>query len=137
MKTVCNLDLRVHSEYLLAQDNALKSWEPTTKWEAKLKEITWASGDDHPRFRHEKWRQVFEKQVESTPLTIQAADPLFSLPLGEESVKFTYWLSREAILNRYHSQSQFAVLEGEQLLVSHRQMFSLYLIDQLILWLGH
>ncbi|KAK3167943.1 hypothetical protein OEA41_004389 [Lepraria neglecta] len=96
--------------------NAPKSWEPTTKWEAKLKEITWASGDDHPRFRHEKWRQVFEKQLESTPLTIQAADPLFSLPLGEESVKFTHWLSREAILDRYHSQSQFAVLEGEQLL---------------------
>ena len=70
-------------EDLLAQDNAVKSWEPTTKWEAKLKGITWASGDDHPRFRHEKWRQVFEKQLlESTPLTIQAADPLFSLPLG-------------------------------------------------------
>ncbi|KAI4103696.1 MAG: hypothetical protein L6R37_003702 [Teloschistes peruensis] len=61
--------------------------------------------------------QVFDKQLSSTPFTIQAADPLFSLPLGENSTEFTYWLSPQAIWERLHSLSQIAVLEGEELAV--------------------
>ena len=103
------------------QDNAPESWVPTTKWESKLKDMTWASGNDNPRFRHSQWREVFDKQLESTPLTIQSADPLFSLPIGEEIVEFTHWLSPDAVWDRFHTLSQFAVLEGQQLLVSSEQ----------------
>lgn len=95
--------------------NAPLSWKPTTEWEGKLKSITWSFGNEDVRFRHEQWRKVFEKQLESTPFSIQAADPLFSLPLGEDSVEFTEWLSPEAIWDRYHTLSQFAVLEGKEL----------------------
>ncbi|KAL9067211.1 MAG: hypothetical protein Q9161_007011 [Pseudevernia consocians] len=73
------------------------SWKPATGWEGKLKDITWSSGNEDVRFRHEQWRTVFEKQLESTPFSIQSADPLFSLPLGEEYVEFTQWLSPDAI----------------------------------------
>ncbi|KAL8634094.1 hypothetical protein Q9189_000013, partial [Teloschistes chrysophthalmus] len=98
-----------------SQNNAPKSWEPRTAWEAKMKDIIWSYDDQHPRFRHEEWRQVFDKQLSSTPFTIQAADPLFSLPLGEDSTEFTCWLSPQAIWDRFHSLSQIAVLEGEEL----------------------
>ncbi|KAL8807515.1 MAG: hypothetical protein Q9182_000680 [Xanthomendoza sp. 2 TL-2023] len=96
-------------------DNAPKSWEPRTKWEATLKDIMWSYDDQQPRFRHEAWRKVFEKQLSSTPFTIQAADPLFSLPIGEDAVDFTHWLSPEVIWERFRSLSQIAVLEGEDL----------------------
>jgi len=43
---------------------------------------------------------------------------MFSLPLGAGSVKFTHWLSREAVWERYHNLSQFAVIEGEEVAVS-------------------
>ncbi|KAL8954050.1 MAG: hypothetical protein Q9222_000107 [Ikaeria aurantiellina] len=95
--------------------NAPKSWEPRTAWEAKLKDIMWTYDDQHPRFRHESWRKVFDKQLSSTPFTIQAADPLFSLPVGEDSVDFTHWMHPEAIWERYRSLSQIAVLEGDEL----------------------
>ncbi|MCJ1461325.1 hypothetical protein MMC28_011707 [Mycoblastus sanguinarius] len=98
--------------------NAPRSWTPTTEWEAKMKDITWSFGNNVARLRHEKWKEVFEKQLKSTPFSIQAANPLFSLPLGEESVTFTHRLSREAIWERYQTLSQFAVLEGEELAVS-------------------
>ncbi|KAL8767446.1 MAG: hypothetical protein Q9209_006032 [Squamulea sp. 1 TL-2023] len=97
--------------------NAPKSWEPTTKWEATLKEIMWSYDDQHPRFRHESWRKVFDKQLSSTPFTIQAAVPLFSLPLGEASVEFTHWVHPDAIWERFRSLSQIAVLEKEELAV--------------------
>lgn len=84
-----------------------------------MKEFVWSCDDQHPRFRHERWRQVFEKQVSSTPFTIQAADPLFSLPLGDDSDEFVYWLRPEAIWDRFRSLSQIAVLEGEKLAVGH------------------
>ncbi len=83
-----------------------------------MKDITWSFDDSQPRFRHEKWRQPFEKQLSSTPFTIQSADPLFSLPLGEASEKFVYWLTPQAIWDRYRSLSQISVLEGEELAVS-------------------
>ncbi|KAL8821571.1 MAG: hypothetical protein Q9223_000415 [Gallowayella weberi] len=98
------------------EDNAPKFWEPRTKWEATLKDIMWSYDDRQPRFRHEAWRKVFEKQLSSTPFTIQAADPLFSLPIGEDSIDFTHWLSPETIWERFRSLSQIAVLEHEELL---------------------
>ena len=83
-----------------------------------MKDIMWSFDDQHPRFRHESWREVFDKQLSSNPFTIQSTDPLFSLPLGEDSVNFTYWLTTEAVWERFHSLSQIAVLEGEELQVS-------------------
>lgn len=99
-------------------DNAPKSWNPSTAWEAKLKATTWRFDDQHPRFRHEQWKKVFDQQLSSTPFTIQAADPLFSLPLGEESVKFSYWMSKDAIWKRYSTLSQIAVLSPAEKEVS-------------------
>lgn len=101
------------------QDNAPKSWEPRTTWEAAMKDIIWSYDDKYPRFRHEQWRQVFDKQLSSNPFTIQVADPLFSLPLGENSVDFVYWLRPQAIWYRFRSLSQIAVLEGRELSVSY------------------
>ena len=83
-----------------------------------MKDIIWSFNDDAPRFRHERWREVFDSQVNSTPFTIQAADPLFSLPLGEDSCEFTYWLTKDNIWKRFHTLSHIAVLEGDQLGVS-------------------
>lgn len=80
-----------------------------------MKATMWSHNDDQPRFRHEKWRQVFERQVSSSPFTIQTAYPLFSLPLGETSVDIVDWLSPEAIWDRFRSLSQIAVLKGEEL----------------------
>ena len=99
-------------------DNAPLSWTPTTGWEAKLKEIIWSYDDKTPRFRHEVWRKVFDEQLKSSPFTIQSADPLFSLPLGEESEKFVVWLDKDAIWERFHTISHIAVLEGNELEVS-------------------
>ena len=97
------------------------SWNASTAWEAKVKAITWRLDDQQPRFRHEQWKLVFEKQLSSTPFTIQAADPLFSLPLGEEAVKFTYWMSKDAIWKRYSTLSQIAVLSPAEKEVSTPQ----------------
>ncbi|KAL8737353.1 MAG: hypothetical protein Q9181_001770 [Wetmoreana brouardii] len=104
--------------------DAVVAAQPRTTWEATLKEIMWSYDDDHPRFRHEKWRQVFDKQLSSTPFTIQVADPLFSLPLGEDSVEFTCWMRPEAIWDRYRSLSQIAILEGEELACVKEKVFA-------------
>lgn len=80
--------------------------------------------DNSPRFRHEAWRKVFDDQLRTTPFTIQSADPLFSLPLGEESEKFTHWLNRDDVWERFHTLSQIAVLEGEELEVSCGKQYS-------------
>ena len=101
------------------QDNAPKAWSPTTDWEGKMKDIMWSFDDTQPRFRHEKWREVFDSQLSSTPFSIQSADPMFSLPLGENSEKFTYWLTPEAVWDRFRSLSQISVLTGQELAVQH------------------
>jgi hypothetical protein len=78
----------------------------------------WSGEDLSPRFRNQQWQKVFEDQLESTPATIQAADPLFSLPLGKESVEWSTWLTKEGVWDRFHTISHVAVLEGEELEVS-------------------
>jgi len=91
----------------------------STAWEAKLRDLIWSFDDNQPRFRHEKWRAIFDDQIESTPLTITMfANPMFALPLGEHEVKWTQWLTKDAVWQRFSTLSQIAVLEGEELEVS-------------------
>lgn len=102
---------------LTISDNGAKSWQTTTHWEQKLKEIVAETDDSHPRFRHMKWKDVFEKQLDSTPFqtlkdTFTHRFPTFSLPLGEETVKWTaMWLRDEAIWDRFATLSQIANLD--------------------------
>lgn len=112
---------------ILNVDNAPKSWTTATHWESKIRDITWSFDDNHSRFRHERWREVFDNQLSKTPLSIQAADPLFSLPIGEDFVKFSIWLSRDAIWERYQTLSQISNLEAEQ-----REVINLKVLDLVV-----
>lgn len=40
--------------------------------------------------------------------------PKFSVPLGQDSVSWTVWLTEDALWNRFNTLSQIAVLEGEK-----------------------
>lgn len=80
-----------------------------------MREVTWSVEDEHPRFRHEKWREIFDNQLSTNPLSILTAQPLFSLPIGEDSVKWSIWLSRDDIWQRFHTLSQISNLKGQQL----------------------
>ncbi|OAG45414.1 hypothetical protein AYO21_00048 [Fonsecaea monophora] len=95
--------------------NSPKSWTIHPGWEQAMRDVIWTFEDGSPRFRHEKWRQVFEDQTASNPLSATFANPLFGLPLGEGSVEFTSWLSKEDIWARLRTLSQLAILEGEEL----------------------
>jgi hypothetical protein len=101
-------------------DNKPASWQATTKWEQKLNDWIYSiAHDGHPRFRDEKWQAVFESQIEPTPIhtivhTLTGNMPKFSLPLGEESVKWTVWLDKEALWKRINTLSQVAVLQGKE-----------------------
>ncbi|KAI3320091.1 S-adenosyl-L-methionine-dependent methyltransferase [Xylariaceae sp. AK1471] len=99
--------------------NKPRSWPATTKWEQKLNDFVLKFDDGLPRFRHHKWQEVFEKQPPSNPVqvirdTFTDHLPRFSLPLGENSVKWTIWLSEEALWARMNTLSQIAILQGEE-----------------------
>ena len=96
-------------------DNAPKSWTVHPGWEKPVKDLIWTFDDSSPRFRHEKWRDVFDEQNASNPLMLHFADPLFGLPIGEDAVGFTQWLTEEEVWGRLRTLSQLAVLEGEEL----------------------
>ncbi|KAI1078290.1 S-adenosyl-L-methionine-dependent methyltransferase [Whalleya microplaca] len=94
------------------------AWEGSTKWEQKLNDFVHSLDDGLPRFRHLKWREVFEQQMPTSPVqvikdTLFDHMPKFSLPLGEHSMKWTVWLSEEALWSRFNTLSQVATLKGE------------------------
>ena len=104
---------------MIFEDNGAESWKTTTKWEQKLKEIVAGLEDGHPRFRHLKWREVFERQQDTTPLqalkdTFTQNLPRFSLPIGEEDVKWTVYLKDEDVWSRYSTLSQIANQTGSR-----------------------
>ncbi|KAK5107831.1 hypothetical protein LTR62_000645 [Meristemomyces frigidus] len=95
--------------------NAPREREATTPWEQKMQDLTWTFQDSEARFRHQKWKKVFEDQSKSTPLSlIWAKDQLFALPLGEHREPFEIWLGKEAVWERYATISHIAVLKGEE-----------------------
>lgn len=100
-------------------DNKPASWPASTAWEQQLNDLVFSLPEDgHPRFRHEKWQDVFAGQMQSGPLqvfrqTLTGHLPRFSLPLGEDKVAWTVWLQPEALWSRLRTLSQVAVLKGE------------------------
>ncbi|KIX06933.1 uncharacterized protein Z518_04909 [Rhinocladiella mackenziei CBS 650.93] len=114
----CALDLDSHRPGPQAHqeptDNSPRSWKIYPGWESVMRDVVWTLDDNMPRFRHEKWRQVFDDRTESDPLSPQFADSLFKLPLGESEVEFEAWLSKDAVWSRLRTPSQLAILEGEE-----------------------
>jgi hypothetical protein len=105
-------------------DNSPLSYTAAKPWLSTLRDHLFSLdnviNDHEPRFRHEKWRNVFENQVSSTPITaafVGGTNSLFSLPLGEDEVKWTVWLEKEALWKRLRTLSHVALLEGERLTV--------------------
>ncbi|KAI9792885.1 MAG: hypothetical protein M1833_000997 [Piccolia ochrophora] len=97
--------------------NQPRGWKTTTDWEQKLKDIIWSLDDGMPRFRHEKYKQCFENQA--------LMDPLFSLPLGEESIPWVSWLTPEGVWDRFSTLSQIALLEHGRKTSLKQQVFDL------------
>ncbi|PHH86284.1 hypothetical protein CDD83_10465 [Cordyceps sp. RAO-2017] len=86
--------------------NQPMKWSPSTQWEGKLKQLVLElAPDGPPRFRDDKWWQVFERQS-------RADKPLFSTPIGQEKVAFEVWLSKERLWDRIDTLSQVATLQG-------------------------
>jgi len=107
-------------------DNAPRAHKASSSWEAKLHDLIWSYDDDQPRFRHEKWRRVFDEQIESNPAAVAVSTtPLFALPIGEHVHEWTVWLSKEDVWKRYSTLSQIAILKGEEREVSSFSFLSL------------
>ena len=97
----------------------MRGWETSSNWEQKLKDLVAELEDGHPRFRHMRWKQVFAQQLDSTPLqalknTFSHHMPKFSLPLGEETIKWTVWIDDEAVWLRFSTLSQIANQDEEK-----------------------
>ena len=101
-------------------DNKPAAWAATTAWEQKLNELIYGLGaDGSPRFRDAKWQDVFARQPERTPFevirdTLKGDLPRFSLPIGEDRVSWTAWLSPDDLWRRFSTLSQVAVLQGRE-----------------------
>ncbi|RFU78044.1 hypothetical protein TARUN_4200 [Trichoderma arundinaceum] len=87
--------------------NKPASWSAGSKWEQLLNERIFTLPDfGPPRFRHNNWPQVFDRQAKSDK-------PLFSTPIGEEKLRWTVWLEKAAVWNRVHTLSHVFTLQGE------------------------
>lgn len=103
------------------KDNKPISWTAATAWAAHLN--AWIHGlsarDGNKRFRDMEWQGVFDAQLKTTPLqvlrdTLAGRLPRFSVPLGQDSVGWTHWLSEAALWARINTLSHVAVLEGAE-----------------------
>lgn len=88
-------------------DNKPASWPAGSVWEQTLNAQIFTLPDfGPPRFRHNNWPRVFDRQAE-------VAKPLFSTPIGEEKLPWTVWLEKTAVWNRINTLSHVFALESE------------------------
>ncbi|KAM6539371.1 hypothetical protein FALCPG4_001178 [Fusarium falciforme] len=88
--------------------NRPESWPPSTQWEHELSELNFnEKADKEPRFRHLLWKKVFERQA-------QAESPFFTTPIETQKIKWSVWLTPEALWDRVNTLSWNAIREGEE-----------------------
>lgn len=70
------------------------------------------------------WQEVFDAQLKTSPQQAQRSDTVaagqFSVPLGQESVGWSHWLSEAALWARVNTLSHVAVLEGAERALGER-----------------
>jgi hypothetical protein len=92
----------------MALDNQPESWPAPTGWEKELLDLNFnEKADNEPRFRHQVWMQVFERQA-------KAEKPFFSTPIETDKVPWSVWLTPEALWDRFNTLSWNALREGEE-----------------------
>ncbi|CZT09742.1 hypothetical protein WAI453_007001 [Rhynchosporium graminicola] len=109
--------------------NAQKDDPATTKWEQMMKEFVAHQKDGVYRFRDMKWKEAFDQQQDTNPLEtlkdiVTQNLPSFSLPLGEEHIKWTVWLSDENVWARYCTLSQVANVSEEKKEAFRKELFA-------------
>ena len=62
---------------------------------------------------------MFDKELPFNPIQVvkdivKQDFPKFSVPIGENSIKFITWLTEDALWSRFNTLSQIAVLKGEE-----------------------
>ncbi|KAL7791028.1 S-adenosyl-L-methionine-dependent methyltransferase [Trichoderma ceciliae] len=96
--------------------NKPASWPAGSKWEQSLNARILTLPDfGPPRFRHNNWPLVFDRQA-------KFAKPLFSTPIGEEKLPWTVWLDKAAVWSRVHTLSHVYTLAGEDK-VAFKELF--------------
>ena len=80
-----------------------------------MKDILASTEDSHPRFRHLKWKAIFEQQ--------QASNQQLFRPLKEHTIEWTVWLTDDALWQRYTTLSQIQVLKEPKLSEVKQQVF--------------
>ncbi|PVI03817.1 S-adenosyl-L-methionine-dependent methyltransferase [Periconia macrospinosa] len=129
--------------------NTPLTYPTTTPWSTRLRsyildDLTPSTHDHEPRFRDDKWRDVFDVDTRrrrrpkkhSTPPALTATTPtvtttqeeeedssggsLFTVPLGERKVEWEVWLGKEELWGRLRTLSHFAKLRGEDAVVTRK-----------------
>ncbi|KAK5951727.1 hypothetical protein OHC33_007406 [Knufia fluminis] len=95
--------------------NAPKDWQIHEGWQSTMRDVMHELEDDHPRFRDQQWKKVFDEQGSSNPISLHSADTLFGLPIGEESFEFVRWLPKEDVWKTFNTYSQVANLDSDRL----------------------
>lgn len=96
--------------------NAPKDWKIHKGWQSTMRNVMHELEDDHPRFRDQQWKKVFDAQGGSNPISLHTvSEPLFGLPVAEESFDFVRWLSKEDVWKTFNTYSQIANLDPGRL----------------------
>lgn len=95
--------------------NAPKEWDIPQAWATTMRDVIWSLDDGHARFRDMQWKKIFDEQGSSNPLAIFSSNPLFGLPVGEQTFDFTRWSSKEDVWKTIQTHSQVANLPPDRL----------------------
>ncbi|PSR97509.1 methyltransferase domain-containing protein [Coniella lustricola] len=119
--------------------NKPKAWASSTRWAQHLNDWIHSLGtkDNDKRFRDMKWQEVFEKQLKTNPIqvlrdTVMGNMPRFSVPLGQDSVEWTHWLSEQALWNRIRTLSHVAMLQGADKVEAERVFREAMAMDDVV-----
>ena len=90
----------------MAVDNKPRAWPAATRWEQSLNDLLFSIPvHGIVQFRHERWRDVFRES--------EAVKGLFSVPIGEDHVSWTVWVTEETLRARVGTISIVTMLKGE------------------------
>lgn len=91
-------------------DNTQDQCQTTTAWEGRMGEIAWTLNNKQRQFHHNSWLKVFSEEMILDENAKFKSQKFFEIPLQEKTIRWTVWLTKESIWNRFSTLSFIASL---------------------------
>ena len=88
--------------------------DPVTAWEKEIRDVAQKFNNTHRRFSKDRLSEVFNGSIGLEKDSIASEETFFSMPLQDATIKWSMWLTKQAVWDQFSTKGFIETLSDEE-----------------------